>query len=703
MCSPFASDPTSLTTTNSRFQSRDRRFVGRCWGLFGRLMLGLGPLHVIGSAPTAGVLIVGFALLGTLTAAAVDGASSPSAGSSGATIIHPILSGDVTIYASRIVYRRAAFAVRTGRQTEFQRELPKLDDYPLRPYLVFFDARRRLSRIGPDQARTLRDEFAGTPIADRFFRQWLDAQAQHGRWKTYADHFEPTDDTVGRCHYLRALIRTGKREEALAQVRELWMVPRSQPEACDPVFHSWISAGHLDQETVWERLTLSLEANETRLARYLLRFFDRANEAAGRLCYDVHLRPEIVRSLSRFPDTRVGRRPLRHGLIRYARKDAEQAHALWARIEKEYDFKDAERRSIGERLAVAAADEGRIPAHGPVGYAAEDAERVAEAMVRNQRWAEAALWISALPAEIAAQPRWRYWLGRALIDSGEAPDAGRKSLAQITGSSNWYGLLAAADLDLSTAIPDVSSHNDQQAWRALLEIPAVGRMVELLAVDDPTNARREWQFALPSMTQEERKHLVELTASLGWVDQAIAGAWDAKLIDLTPIRFPTPHLGAFRRGAVNANLPISLLLAISRRESAFNPRARSPAGARGLMQLMPTTANLVADRLREKRPSIDDLLHPDTNVRLGAHHLAALMGKYGGNRALAVAAYNAGESRVQQWLKDASGMPTAVWIERIPFRETRDYVKNVLLANTIYAHKTGQPGPVLETHERLIP
>ena len=625
------------------------------------------------------------------------------AGAAAAGVVRPFLAGDAGLYLDRVVYRRAAHAARTGRRTEFNSELAKLDGYPLRPYLLYFDARRRLSRIGENQALELRAELAGTPLEERFLREWLVAQAEHGRWATYAKHYEPSDDVVGRCHYARALYRTGNRSQALAQVRDLWVVPQSQPEECDPVFHSWISAGGLDQETVWTRLLLALEANETRLARYLLRFFDRTNANAGRLCYDVHLKPEMVRSLSRFADTEADRRALRHGLVRYARREADRAFELWNTVERSYAFDETERAAIREHLTVVAAGMGVVPRDGPIGYDAAHRQRVARGLVLNRRWAEATLWITALPEAVADEPEWRYWLGRALIDSGEEPSTGRKHLRAIAGLPTWHGLLAAADLGSPPGLAEDPSRNDPGAWRELLVVPAVRRMVELLAADDLGNARREWQYALPTLEPHQRLNLVELTAALGWVDQAIAGAWDADLKEVTRIRYPTPYLDSFRLGAFSANLPMSLLLAVSRRESAFNPRARSPAGARGLMQLMPATARVVADRIRDKRPSSEDLLQPDTSVRLGAHHLAGLMSRYDGNRVLSIAAYNAGEGRVDRWLRDASGMPTAVWVERIPFRETRNYVKNVLVAATIYGQRTGSPGPILDPDERVIP
>ncbi len=619
------------------------------------------------------------------------------------------VSGDLTngdevnrrLYEQRVGYRRAIHAIRVGRNTEFRREAARLGDYPLHPYLIYFDARRRLSSIGVKQARDLRAVLADTPIAQRFFRQWLNAQARRGHWGVYLAHYEPTTDPAARCNYLRALYRSGARAEALGQVRELWVAPRSQPKTCDPLFKVWIDAGYLTLDAVWERLALALDAGEVTLGRYLLRFFDR-KDGAGRLYYDAHARPAMVRSPERFPNDKNGRRALRHGLLRYARKDAQQALELWTRVSETHSFTAANRRDIYERLTAAVAAAGHVPDDYLADFSAGATEQIALSLIRHRHWPEAARWITALPTNVVAKPRWRYWLGRSLIDSGEAAQAGGDHLAAIAKLRNYYGFLAAEDLGTSPVLNATAPLRDFNAQRALLDIPALRRMAELYAVGDLVNARREWRYALPSLTVAEQRHLVEWTAALGWVDQAIYGARDAKLNDLVEVRFPMPHQGIFKRHAFNVNLPVPFLFAVSRQESAFNPGAVSGRGARGLMQLMPATARLVADRVRVPRPSGDDLFDPHVNIHLGAHHLAALMTRYRGNRALAAAAYNAGERRVDRWLEDASGIPTRVWIERIPFRETREYVKGVIAFNYVYNHLSGSLRPVLAAHERTI-
>ena len=272
----------------------------------------------------------------------------------------PALFDDPGLYERRMTYQRAAYAARAGRRSDYREGLAELADYALLPYLVFYDARRRASSLSTARAQEVRAELAGTPLQDRFFQHWMESQASNGRWKRYLDNYEPTYNVVARCHYVRALIISGRREEAYRQVPGLWLSPRSQPDECDPAFQSWIKAGRLDQETAWTRLLLALGENEVTLARYLLRFFDRTNAGAARLTYDVHVRPQLVRSLSRFADNELGRRALGHGIVRYAKRDAEQAVGIWQRARESYDFEPGQRRSIQSQVMAEAANAGLV-------------------------------------------------------------------------------------------------------------------------------------------------------------------------------------------------------------------------------------------------------------------------------------------------------------------------------------------------------
>ena len=128
------------------------------------------------------------------------------------------------------------------------------------------------------------------------------------------------------------------------------------------------------------------------------------------------------------------------------------------------------------------------------------------------------------------------------------------------------------------------------------------------------------------------------------------------------------------------------------------PDAKSGSGALGVMQLMPGTAKQVAGKIGMSYTNNRSLTNPDLNIQLGTHYLGQMLRKFDGNRILASAAYNAGPGRVNQWLNP--NVPFDVWIETIPFTETRNYVQNVLMFSSIYSRRMNELQPLIYPHEQ---
>ncbi len=581
-----------------------------------------------------------------------------------------------------------------------------LEGYALHPYLVYYDLESRLRHLSPADAVEARKTLADMPLGERLYGRWLVSQARRGRWQVYRDHYVPQQRADARCYHARALYRTGDREAALALVPDLWVVDESQPKACDPLFEVWMAAGLRTEEMAWQRLGLAIESNERTLARYLLRFFSGARARAAQAYYDGHVRPEVARQRSRFPDTEYGHEALAHALTRYAARSPRAAADAWRGHRERLSLSDGIRTYIDERIALGLATLGEFPPNAdPAADSHSPAYRtgMATASIAHRRWSGATGWIDALDAASRDTLQWRYWLGRALMAAGDDAARGEDVLRELAGHRNYYGFLAADRLGVEPSLNERRVLVSESVQRNLRRNPAVERLTELFAVGDSLNARREWYAIYDDLPLDDRRGLVELASDIGWIEQAIIGASQAELTDHLALRFPTPFLDIYQRHAFATNLPVWFLFAVSRQESAFNPRARSPAGARGLMQLMGATARATAASVRLRRPSAADLYDPDTNVTLGAHHLAELMARYDNHRALVAAAYNAGSGRVNRWLRERPDMPTDVWIETIPFAETRGYVKSVLAFSYVYASRFGIQVPVLAAHEQRVP
>ena len=612
----------------------------------------------------------------------------------------PVYTTDLE--TQRELYLQAKEALNEGRNEDFQRLKSDLEHYPLYPYVLYNEALKRLSSVTPDQATTLRTQLAGSVLADEFFRRWLDTQARRKRWQIYVDHFEPTSDTEKHCKYLRALFRLGYQDKALAEVPNLWTVGVSQPKECDPIFDVWISRGHLTSDVAWNRLQLAVQERSSILARYLLRFFPRDEQPTARLLYDVFRRPSIVRNVDRFSDDARGRYALSFGLRRYARDEASKAFALWQKHKDKFTFNSQLANSTGNELAFWAAREGVLLTEINPTYTYETVERIADTAISQREWKIAYEWLDSVTETERYRYKWRYWFAKSSQQIGN--EDARTLFEELAKERTYYGFLAASEIDVPISINTIDpSELEKQSSQFLSDI-RIARIFELYYLGEEENAKEEWSWLLPNLEDEQAKLWIPYSiGQIGHPNHAIQAAFRADAFDLVETRFPVLYKEEFKRHTDNANIDLTVLLALTRQESAFNPKAISPVGARGLMQLMPGTARQTARNIRVPQPSLAGLLFAPTNIQIGTYHFRELLDEFDEHRVLAFAAYNAGSHRVKQWIKDARGMDTIAWIETIPFYETRNYVKNVLAFQQVYAYLLGTPSPILEEHETKIP
>lgn len=195
--------------------------------------------------------------------------------------------------------------------------------------------------------------------------------------------------------------------------------------------------------------------------------------------------------------------------------------------------------------------------------------------------------------------------------------------------------------------------------------------------------------------------MAEWALSTGNISYAISSVVAGQRWSALDYRFPKPFLTLYQKYSSYSNVPISFLYGISRQESMLNPDIKSPVGAVGLMQLMPGTAKMVSRKNNWSYSGTGDLVVPENNIRLGSAYLRDMLDRFDNNRILAAAAYNAGPGRINIWKsKDGKGRDAAMYVENIPFKETRQYVQNVLLYDTIYKKLlTGQEDRLLNSNE----
>ena len=610
----------------------------------------------------------------------------------------------------RDIYQQALASVRKGQFSRSKTLQQQLGDYPLAPYVAYHRINNSIRQTSPAQIDTFRARYAELPVTKLLYSRWLKDQGKRRNWRTLAARRYDTSNAELACYFVRAQYGSGDKNLALDATTALWSQPKSQPKACDPLFSVWRGTKRFSQDVIWQRFSGAMAANERVLARYLQRYLTGSRRSTAKAFYELRSQPQRVTWRGAFSaDTVENREAISYGIRRLSSRDPVRAAKAWAAFRATHTFSAGQRELIDDHVTVGLAATNQFPQAEQRETIRSDyaIQGLINAAIANQQWTEVVYWVSRLSPDQASEERTRYWLARAQSQLGEP-----SSFSELAKSRSYYGFLAAAQQRSATQLQAMPNRRFTAADEAaLLQIPGITRAVELFAVGDNLNGRREWYQQLEQQDKETRHAMAYLAQRLGKLFLAIQTANGAQARDDLTLRFPTAYGPSFDDVALRHNIDGSLLRAITRQESAFQVKAKSSAGALGLMQVMPATAKLAMRRGNLARhlgagsgQVIEhDLVIPERNIEIGSYHLAWLLKRYDNLRPLAIAAYNAGESRVDRWLKGASNIPIDVWIETIPFRETRNYVQNVLAFQVVYQGLDQRPRPILQDYEWVTP
>ncbi len=627
-----------------------------------------------------------------------------------ALLLLTVTSASASDQNHRATYQQALESVRKGQFSRSKALQQELGDYPLAPYVEYHRLNNSIRQTSASEIDSFRERYGDLPATKLLYSRWLKDQGKRRNWRTLVERRYDTSNAELECYFVRAQYGIGEKAQALDATTGLWSKPKSQPKACDPLFAVWRGTERFSQDVIWQRFSGAMDANERVLARYLQRYLTGARRSTAKAFYELRSQPQRVTWRGAFAtDTAENREAISYGIRRLSTQNADSAAAAWAAFSDTHTFSHAQRELITAYVTVGLAQANQFPKpEQREGIRADYAvQGLVSAAIAKQRWAEVEYWISRLDPTEAGEERIRYWLARAKSQLGEP-----SSFSELATQRSYYGFLAAAQQRSATQLQAMPAQAFTAADEAkLLQIPGIARAVELFAVGDSLNARREWYQQLERQDKETRHEMAYLAQRLGQLFLAIQTANGAQARDDLSLRFPTAYGPSFDDVALRHNIDSSLLRAITRQESAFQVKAKSSAGALGLMQVMPATAKLAMRRGNLARhlgagsgQVIEhDLVIPERNIEIGSYHLGWLLKRYNNLRPLAIAAYNAGESRVDRWLKRSPSVPIDVWIETIPFRETRNYVQNVLAFQVVYQGLERRPGPILQDNEWVTP
>lgn len=609
-------------------------------------------------------------------------------------------------------YREAATALKHKRYQEYEQLLQSLEGYVLKGYVEYDYLKSRIARMPNERLHNFIKEYDYLPISDWLRTSWLHHLARAGDWETFLAEYKPQyADSRLQCLRLQHLVKHSQDQAAvMSEVRESWLTGRRMPQQCDAVFKHWADAGHMSDDLVWARIKLAMESRRVSLARALARrYLPRSQYIWMQRWESVHWNPQ--RELSRISykvETPVARMIVKHGVVRLAYRDPDAAMALWEHLKHRFDFFGEDENYVLRMVGVLAAQN-----HSPMAVdwlsrvtAREDDANLriwrVKAALRTAQWDKARAFLGGLNVEEQQETRWRYWRARILEETGEAEQARQLYLA-LTQERDYYGFLAADRLDREYAMRHRSVETSPEELSAMLSRKGVQAAHELYSIGETLAARRQWNWVTRRMNNRELEVAAVVARHWGWYDRAIYTVTKADHFDDLDLRFPVLYRDQVHANAERAGIDPSWIYGVMRQESAFVADARSPAGALGLMQLMPRTGRQVGRRLNMRIRNNSAILDIENNLLLGASYLKAVLDRNNGSEVLATASYNAGPHRVKRWLPEEN-MAADVWVETIPYDETRNYVKNVLSFTAVYDHRLGgEPKPLEKRMPLVVP
>jgi len=571
-----------------------------------------------------------------------------------------------------------------------QPDLPDSDvlqHYLIYDYLQAARLRRELQQMPSEALDTRIEAFLkvhnAQPVSRPLRRDWLVSLGTRARWDLFLPRAADSTDAQILCLRFAGRLATGDTAGLAAEALLRWRQPQSLPPECGPVLGWLRQQGGITPAVAEERTRAALAADNWRVARESVDEVPAPRNAP--LLQWIELlrapRPELE-ALARDPGRAVESRALLAGFARFAIADAAGAATLLPQLLKRQELTPEDKGQLQRGLALGAAYSRipdalrffeRVPAE-QIDVNAQEWRVRAALLAGNFRKAQ--IWLEQMPPQLASQTRWRYWHARA-VERNEGFAAAVSAYTELAGLRDFFGYLAADRVHRPYQLNAVALAGDAALQASLAAREGLRRAHALVDCGLPDEAGVEWAVALGDADAATRTQAALLAAGWGWYAQAIVtlaqlGAWDD-----VKLRYPRPYAQEVARASERTGVPADWIYAVMRQESLYRSNAVSSAGARGLLQVMPGTAAALAKRWKVPYASRDALFDPATATLLGAAHLREVLDKYQGALPLSLAAYNAGAVPVARW-RPRRTLDADVWIENIPYVETRGYVQRVL-------------------------
>ncbi len=526
-------------------------------------------------------------------------------------------------------------------------------------------------------------------LSDRLRKKWLSYLAKNKSYELFLQNYIPSKSIARRCQYLTALYHTGKTDSALQQVEPIWLSGESLPESCDNLLSVWRTSNYFSNDLLWRRFNLAIENKSYGLAKHLASDMAQDDQELAKKWILISKAPHKIRSIHLHPHEK-NTAMLTHGIRKLIKGNINNAIKNWQHMKKSHQFTHEQTQHILRTIALYSAMRNRQDAikwfnklDSTLMSTMHHEWRV-RAALKQTDWLNVKKAIEALPQELKDNPCWQYWHARALSKLGESKKA-LNIYENLSKKRHYYGFLASFQAQLK---PSMQHEKETNSVSVLNNYKDEINHIKTLYQEKKTHKANLLSYELANNLNDlELIELAQIYEQWGWHEKALSVANTSKHKDHLHLRFPLAHKSLVIKNAKQYKVSPSLVFAVIRQESTFRKNAKSTANAMGLMQVIPSTAKKVAKGNEIKLTKINDMYQPKINVQVGTAYLNELSKRFHNHPILMAAAYNAGPRQVQYWLKKHPKNDPDIWIETLPWGETRNYLKNILSFYAVYQYR----------------
>lgn len=617
-------------------------------------------------------------------------------------------SGDAEFLQARVAYdKKNAIAL-----SEYVQQL-KDQNYILAPYADYWLMLLNLEDADNQTVIDFMNQYSDYPFADRLRGEYLKKLAKKQDWENFSGEvsYYQLEDSAVACYAAEASAELGD-ASVLEGAKPLWMQSKEQAANCANLYDRMQAAGVLNEHDIFERLRLALADNRVALAKSIIKRSKTFMASQYQLIDKAYNNPSAVlakKSISL--KTRLGRELNLFALDRLAKTNSQQALSAFNKVTDSFQPEDKSYfyGRLGWQAALRHEPEAlewfklaeSIKPNKEEALGKEQLAWYVRAGLREKNWDVVLLATSKMHPDQAAEGVWRYWKARALKAKNQLLEA-NTLFAKLSTERHFYGWLAQEELDGAMSAPLNTHKVTDEEVAEIANTEAFQRVEALQRVDLRWEAKSEWAHASKELDDKQLLAAAEFAQRRKWYDLAIITADKTTEMHDFALRYPTPYRDLIKGAAEDNEVDEAWVYGITRQESRFMHYAKSGVGAAGLMQLMPATAKWIAGRAGVSgyhNGMIHDL---ETNIALGTYYMGYTKDLMNGQETMATAAYNAGPSRAKKWMA-AVPLEGAIYVETIPFSETRLYVQKVMANAHLYAPRLGLKTMTLKQRLGVIP